>query len=285
MKNNFIKTITKANSKLLFLLIVILSVCQFSSAQLATFPLQSARAVNGNTPEGEAWRPVRTDPNVVTGINAPLPSLYQVSDGPYNANGYRIKTRVAGTGVPWPTSINDNFGFDIPIWPQTGFDMHITSITFKDTTITLNNGGAFTVVPYFQVDGAGPFRPLAGVVPQTVTTANTLVSFGPLNETFYSGHTYVVRFYVFNSDGSTNGKNDEMRINNLIFNGTLTSPPAAAPTVTTTSATATGLYTATAVGSFQNGSGFHTIYQAGFVWVLLPIQQLPHQAVTLPLPL
>lgn len=254
------------NFKIVFLSFVILLLCNVLHAQLATFPLQDPRAVNGNTPEGAAWA-ARTNPNVVTGINAPLASMYQFPDvDPYNSTGYRVKTRVAGTGVAWPTSINDNFGFDIPIKPATGFDMNITSITFKDTTLTLNNGGIFTIVPYYQVDGVGPFVLMAGATPQTVSTANTLVSFGPLNETFYSGHNYVVRFYVFNSDGSTNGKNDEMRICNLVFNGTLTAPPAVAPTVTTTSAIATGLYSANVVGSYQSGAGFHTIYQSGLVW-------------------
>lgn len=265
MKNYCCK-ISAQNYKLVVFSILIILVCNTLNAQLATFPLQSPRTANGNTPEGEARRPLGTDPNVVTGVNAPLPSLYQISDGPYNATGYRVKTRVAGTGVPWPTSINDNFGFDIPIKPAAGFDMNITSIRFKDTTLTLNNGGIFTIVPYFQVDGVGPFVLMAGATPQTVSTANTLVSFGPLNETFYSGHNYIVRFYVFNSDGSTNGRNDEMRICNLVFNGTLTTPPAVAPTVTTTSATTTGLYSANVVGSYQSGTGFHTVYQSGLVW-------------------
>jgi len=266
MKSLLSNTEVTGKFKFVLLSFIVLLVCNTLTAQLATFPLQSPRAANGNTPEGEARRPVFTDPNVITGINSPLPSMYQISDGPYNATGFRVKTRVGGTGVPWPTSINDNFGFDIPIRPQTGFDMNITRIRFKDTTLTLNNGGIFTIVPYFQVDGTGPFRPVAGAVPQTVSAANTLVNFGPLNETFYSGHTYIVRFYVFNSDGSNNGRNDEMRICNLVFEGTLSSPPAIAPTVTIGTAATSGFYSANVTGSFQFGTGFHTIYEAGFVW-------------------
>lgn len=266
MKNSTCK-ISSQKYKSVFFSLAVMLVCNILNAQLATFPLQDPRAANGLTTEGHAWA-AQSNPNVVTGVSAPLSSMYNAPDvDPYNyPNGYRVKTRVAGTGVAWPTSINDNFGFDIPIKPQTGFDMNITSITLNVASFVLDDPAShFTIVPYFQADGTGPFRLLAGAVPQTVNSVTT-VSFGPLNETFYNGHNYVVRFYIFNSNGSTDAKNDEMRINTLVFNGTLSSPPSVAPTVTTTSATATGLHTANVVGSYQSGAGFHTVYQSGLVW-------------------
>lgn len=144
-------------------------------------------------------------------------------------------------------------------------------MTFRDTTpdfdVTPTN---FFVIPYYQVDGAGPWRIINGATPAFVTDPNSAagVNLGPINETFYSGHAYTIRFYVYGS--ASIYKSDYFRIKNLVINGTVSAPPAVAPTVTSTSATATGLHTADVVGSYQFGAAYHSVYYSGWVYSTSP---------------
>lgn len=91
MKNIFIKTIAKAKSKLLFLLVVTLSVCQFSSAQLAIYPL---RTYTGQPPNGTVSfsAPGVNPGTVVTAANMELNN--------YNSAGLRMRTQVASATFP-----------------------------------------------------------------------------------------------------------------------------------------------------------------------------------------
>lgn len=242
--------------------------CNILNAQLATYPLRTPTGANNNTPSGDAQVSL-TSPLVSALTNVPNASMYQVADNPYNGTGFRVKTRVSGSGVPWPASIDNNFGFTIPISPVTGNDMNISNITFDVTYIDTDNPASiFTIVPYFDVDGNNVWQPLAG--PQTANMGTTVpftINFGAINETFYSGHTYRVRFYVYNTDNSGNGKNDEMRIQNLVFRGTVYQPIAQPVTVTTVSVNATGKYTAAASGIYDfNGTNFYLVKQSGFIW-------------------
>ncbi|HOZ76636.1 MAG TPA: PKD domain-containing protein [Ferruginibacter sp.] len=253
--------------KPVFFLFFLFFIGSIANGQLATFPLRTANAVNNNTPPGQAQVSL-TNPNVVTGTLISGASMLQNS---YNGNGYRVKTQLGGTGVPWATAIDNNFGFDIPIKPAVGFDMNITCITFNiyqpDTDFDLGAASHFTVVPYYQVDNAGPWRPLSGSVAQIIDLNTTSVNFGTINETFYSGHNYVVRFYVYNTDGAASAKNDLFRCINLVFCGTTYQPVAQPVTVQTVSAAATGKYSASATGTYDfNANQFYQVQQSGFIW-------------------
>lgn len=267
MRNYTCKIAAQKYKSVLFS-IVILLMCNILNAQLAVYPLRTPNAANNNTPAGDAQVSL-TNPLVSALTNVPCASMYQVADNPYNGTGFRVKTRVAGTGVPWPTSIDNNFGFTIPISPVAGNDMNISNITLDVHYIDTDNPASiFTIVPYFDIDNSNAWLPLAA--PQTANMATAVpftINFGALNETFYSGHTYRVRFYVFNSDGSVDGKNDEMRIQNLVFRGTVYQPIAQPVTVQTVSAAATGKYTASASGTYDfNGTQFYLVKQSGFIW-------------------
>jgi len=261
------KTSFKAFAQLCFkiALLPVLFVCINSTvtAQLATYPLRTAHATNNNTPPGEAQvsltSPLVNAQTLVGGTSMDLNN--------YNASGYRLRTNVSGSTVAWPTVPTDGFGFDIPISPVAGNDMHITSIQVRDTSQSFSNSTTnFYIVPYYRVDGAGPWVRINGAATITVTSSTSAsgYNFGPINETFYSGHSYVVRFYVYADAGAN--KSDNVRIRYLIFNGTISSPPASAPAVSTTSATAAGLYSANIVGGYQAGAAYHNVYQAGLVW-------------------
>ncbi len=230
-----------------------------ADAQLATYPLRTG---TGMPPNGTALA-AGTSPLVTAGT---LVDGGSVVPSNYNSTGYRVKTQVGGTGVPWPSVPTDGFHFDIPLSPVAGNDFTITGITGWDSIHSYANSATrLFMIPYFRVNNTGPWRPLNGAAP--VTIANTPsggFNFGPVNETFYSGNSYVVRFYVYATAG--NDRNDNFRLKFLVFNGTTSAPPAAAPSVSTLTATASGLYTANITGSYQSGPGFHTVYQAGFVW-------------------
>ena len=260
MKNKLVHFFPYSVKGIFFIALLTVVVQNISFAQLAVFPLRNPNVINNNTPQGQAQVSL-TNPNIVTGTLTPGSSMQTAS---YNSQGYRVKTN----SLAWPTSRTDGFGFDIPISPKPNYDMTITCITFNvyqpDTQFDLGAASHFTIVPYFQIDNAGPWRPLAA--PQIVDLTTTSINFGAINETFYNGHTYVIRFYVYSTDGATSAKNDIFRVINLVFCGTVSTPPSVAPTVTTLTATSTGLYTANATGSFQFGAGYHTVSQSGFVW-------------------
>lgn len=250
-----------------FFLFFLFFIGNIANAQLATYPLRTANAVNNNTPAGQAQVSL-TDPNVNAQTLIPGTSMEPLTNA--NQFGYRLRTRMNGNTSPWPTSISNGFGFDIPIAPRAGFDMNITGITLDITDTDFDaTGSFFTIVPYYQVDGAGPWMPLAG--PQVVNDIpnNTIITinFGVLNESFYDGHQYTIRFYVFNSDGSNDARGDFMRIFRLVFNGSTVQPPAQPATVQTVSAAATGKYTASAAGTYSfNGNQFYLVKQSGFIW-------------------
>jgi gliding motility-associated-like protein len=247
------------NFKTCFLsLVIILLVCNTLSAQLAIYPLRT----------GTGQPPTGTVSFSAPGVNpGTLVSGASNEVNNYNSAGYRLRTNIAGSTAPWPTAPTDGYGFDIPFSPVAGNDLHITGMTFRDTTpdfdVTPTN---FFVVPYYQVDGSGPWRILNGATPAIVTdpASPAGLNLGPINETFYSGHTYTIRFYVYGS--ASIYKSDYFRLKNLVINGTVTAPPAAAPTVTATSATTTGLYTANLVGSYQFGPAYHSVYYTGWVY-------------------
>ncbi len=251
----------KCSARLLAAALVLMTLFTHTTlhAQLATYPLRTGSGM----PAAGTALPAGTSALVNAGTladgNSVLPSSF-------NGSGYRIKTQVGGTGVPWPAAPTDGFHFDIPLSPVGANDFTITSITGWDSVHSYANSATrLFMIPYFRVNNTGPWRPVNGASQVTISnTPSGGFSFGPINETFYSGNTYVVRFYVYATPG--NDKNDNFRLKYLVFNGTTSAPPAAAPTVTTVSATATGLYTANVAGTYQNGPGFHTVYQAGFVW-------------------
>ena len=262
MKNKLLSYFPLLLLKLFIAIVGIIVLQNTSFAQLAVFPLRNSNAVNNNTPQGQAQVSL-TNANVVTGTLSPCSSMQ--SPASYNSQGYRVKTN----SLPWAMAINNAFGFDIPIRPVTGWDMNITGITLNlyqtDTDFDLGAASSFTIVPYFQIDNVGSWQKLATA--QTVNLTTTALNFGVINETFYSGHTYVIRFYVYNTDGSASGKNDLFRCINLVFNGTVYQPPALPVNVSTINATATGKYTATATGSYSyNGTQYYLVKQSGFIW-------------------
>ncbi len=257
MKNSTKNFASQISKPTLFTIIIFL-ICGIANAQLAIYPL---RTYTGQPPNGTVSfsAPGVNPGTVVTATNIEVNN--------YNSAGLRLRTQVAGATFPWPTFPTDGFGIDIPFSPVTGNDLHITGITFRDTTPDFDVSPTnFFVIPYYQADGVGPWRIVNGATPAVVTDPASAagVNLGPINETFYSGHTYIIRFYVYGS--ASIYKSDYFRMKNLVINGTVSAPPAAAPTVTSISATPTGLHTADVVGSYQFGPAYHSVYYSGWVY-------------------
>ena len=166
MKKTSLHLTVKARLTTVLFTLLILAFSAATNAQvLATYPLRTANAVNNNTPQGQAQVSL-TNPNVVTGTLVDGASLLQNS---YNGQGHRIKTN----GGDWFGVPINGYNFDIPIKPAVGWDMNINGIkldiTYADFDVT---GSKFTIVPYFQVNGAGPWLPI-GTSQTTGTTGFT----------------------------------------------------------------------------------------------------------------
>lgn len=239
----------------LFLFSFILFVTKQAQAQVATYPLTSGSGGSGTASVAG------TSVNVTTGT---LVSGSQMLASSYNSSGYRVKTN----SLPWPSTITDGYGFDIALSPKTGFDFKLTGLTADINSQSYNTSSTNLYVdPYYQIDGNGVWIKVNGAVAATVTATSTSINFGAVSDAFYSGHTYVFRFYVYAS--AVSDKNDNFRIKNLVFNGTVSAPPAVAPIVTTTSpATAITKYTANVAGTYSFGTGFRPANTSGIVWSL-----------------
>ncbi|UAY53649.1 gliding motility-associated C-terminal domain-containing protein [Ferruginibacter albus] len=241
-------------------LIGVLFSCNVVAQTLATYVLKSGSA---NPPAGTASPAPATSPNVVAGAIAQGANMtYTI-----NSTGYRVKT----DGSNWPGGPTNGYSFDIPLKPVTGNDMNMTGIsldvTYADFDVT---GSTMSIVPYFQVDGAGPWLPLTGTQVTGTTGYTGTLNFGPFSETFYSGHSYVIRFYTWSSDATKDGHNDELRIANLIFKGTTYQPPAQAVTVSTDNAAATGRSTASVTGTYTydnvNPNKYYLVKSSGVIY-------------------
>jgi gliding motility-associated-like protein len=235
-----------------FTLLLLLGVAQNLFAQVATYTLTSGTGGSG------AASATGTSVNVTAGN---LISGAQMQSPSYNSSGYRIKTN----SLAWPTGITNDYGFDIPLSPKTNYDFTLTGITanINSQSYALSSTNLFINI-YYQVDGTGAWRKLNGANIVAVSNTTTSINFGSVSESFYSGHTYLFRFYMYASAGSD--KNDNYRIRDLVFNGTTSTPPAVAPTVTTGAISAITKYAANVAGSYSFGTGFRNALVSGIVW-------------------
>ncbi len=230
-------------------------------AQLATWTLNNTTKF---TPSG-----------VAANITAGLMNADAALGTSFNASGYRVKQGVGN----WPASVptTDLFFIDFPLSPKTGFDATVTGITCNIGATTIASGISMLLNPYYQIDGKGKWYKLANAQSFNLVTP---INFGTINQPFYSGHTYVIRFFVTGLNSAT--KNDNFYLNNVVINGNTTTN-SVVPNITLTSATATGKYTATGLGNYEFSgvalvnAGKQLVDQSGVCWsvntnptVLLP---------------
>lgn len=186
------------------------------------------------------------------GTSFPIP-------GSHNTDGYRCQ--ITGN---WPSAATDNYHLDFPLSPSTGYDLTVTGLTF--TAKTSGSSGANVAALAYQVDGAGAWTSFGS--PQQIPSGGTNnINFGTISASFATGHTYVIRMYLY-AAGSTTTQSRNLYIKNVVFSGgaTLSGP---APTVQTTSATATGFSTASVSGNITD-PGSWPVTVSGFCWGLAP---------------
>jgi len=242
-------------TKPLFAAFIVLFTSIFSYGQLATYPFMSG---SSNPTPGTASA-AGTSPNVTAGTHIILSSME--NSGPYNSQGYRVKT----LSTAWPGGPNDTYGFDIPLSPKAGYDFKLTGITANINNISFKStSGPLQIDVYYQVDGVGTWRKVNGSTSATISTSTTTINFGAISDNFYNGHTYAFRFYVYAS-GATD-KSDNFRLNTLVFNGSVTAPPAVAPIVTTGTPGAVTKYSASVPSTYSFGATYRVAYQSGVVW-------------------
>lgn len=231
---------------MLFAVIVLFSV--HTNAQ---FTATWALTANGSNVAGGAQAA-----NVTAGTMDPFQAT---GTGTYGTNGYGIQT----TRANWPTTASDNYRLDFPITPAAGFDINFTTLTFNSRTS--GGSGNSAVELAYQVDGAGAWIPITGApaFPHTFSGSSTNYS-GTISATFTSGHTYVIRMYVYwMSSSSSAGTNRTNTIGNVVFSGnTVVSGPA--PTVTTTGSSAVTVNSATASGDIT--PVLSPVTESGICW-------------------
>lgn len=230
--------------------------CCCIQAQLATYPLKSGSLTPTNPGVGNAYPSSTglTSANVTTGVVSVGNNLEGATAGSYNSTGLRVKL---GSGFNiWPGSPTDDYHVDVPIAPKPNYDYFITGVSF--VVSVANNSEPLSVQILYRA-GTGPWHNLG-----TAQSCNSVatVNFGTLNEGFYNGNNYTFRFYFFGA-GST--KNQHIRMNNLVFNGTTATPPSVKPTAHTDVASPFSTYAFNVTGHFDQGAGFHVANKAGFI--------------------
>jgi len=186
---------------------------------------------------------------MVPGTNFPNP-------GSHNTDGYQCIQTVGN----WPDVPTDGYNIDFPLSPAGSVDATITGVTC--VAKTSGGSGNSMISLAYQADGAGPWVPF-GTAQAATSGGTTNISFAALTTKFYSGHTYVVRMYVYGS-GTGVSSSRNVRIKTVVFNGAVISPAGTQPTVTTNTAVATGKYTGTVTGTLTAGT--LSITASGVCW-------------------
>ncbi len=222
-------------------------------------------AANTQAQFSATWSLITDASNVVAGPQAgnvvagPMAPFNLTGTGAHNSNGYGIQT----TRANWATSATDDYRLDFPISPAAGFDINFTTLSFNSRTS--GGSGNSAVELAYQVDGAGPWIPIAGTpaFPHLFNGSSNNYN-GTLNVTFTSGHTYVIRMYEYwASSGSSQNTNRTETIGTVVFGGnTVVSGPV--PDVTTTGSSAVAISTATASGSITPVSS--AVTESGICW-------------------
>jgi gliding motility-associated-like protein len=228
-----------------FLFVAVLMHYTSSAQYIATWALTSNKtaAVTG------AQAASVTAGSMVPGGDFPNP-------GSHNTDGYQAIQTLGD----WPTAPTDGLHLDFPLSPVGSVDVTITSVTA--TSRTSGGSGSNLLSLAYQADGAGPW--VAFGTPQTAASGGTSnQNFTGLTTKFYSGHTYLIRMYVYAAgSGVTTSRN--VRIKSVVVNGTVISPAGTQPTVATNNVSAITKYTATATGTLTAGT--LAITTSGVVW-------------------
>ena len=200
---------------------------------------------------------------VVAGVQAAnvnagsmVPGANFVANGAHNIDGFKCQQTLGN----WPSVATDNDNIDFPLSPIGAVNVAISGLTL--TAKTSGSSGNSMISLAYQVDGAGAWTAFG--TPQAAPSGGTTnIDFGVLSTVLNTAHTYVVRMYVYAAGASTS-QSRSVFIKNVVITGT-TPPPGTVPTVLTTAAAATGLYTGTGSGNITSAS-LTPISASGICW-------------------
>jgi len=230
------------------LLLLVCAACLTYSTQaqfVATWALTSNKTVAVTGTQASFV----TAGDMVPGTIFPIP-------GSHNTDGYQAIQTVGD----WPTVPTNGYHIDFPISPNGNADLSISSIT--STIKTSGSSGNNIVSLAYQANGSGVWIPFGST--QTASSGGTSnQSFTGLTTKLYSGNTYLIRMYFYAaSTGMTTSRN--LRIKNVVINGTAITPAGTQPTVTSNTVSAITKYTATATGTLTAGT--LAVTTSGVVW-------------------
>lgn len=235
--------------KTIFQLLLIACVGLVGLQANAQFTATWALTSNKTVVVAGAQSSMLTSGDMVPGTDFPNP-------GSHNTDGYQC----AITTGSWPTVATNGMHVDFPFSPVGNADITLSGLTL--TTRTSGSSGNNLISLAYQKNGTGPWVPFASAIAAPSGGTNN-ISFGSFTQKFYSGNTYVIRMYVY-AQGSGTTSSRTVRLKNVVFTGSGVTPAGTAPSVTTNTATATGLYTATATGNLTAGTLLIT--ESGFCW-------------------
>jgi gliding motility-associated-like protein len=168
-----------------------------------------------------------------------------VAAGSHNTDGF-LNSIPSGN---WPTAATDGLHMDYPFSPNGSVDVMLSTLTL--TARTSGSSGNNMISLAYQANGTGPW--VAFGTPQIVPSGGTTnISFGAVNQKFYSGNTYAIRMYVYAQGTTTSSRT--VRVKTVVFGGTVISPAGTQPAVTTNTATATGKYSGNVTGALVAGT-------------------------------
>jgi gliding motility-associated-like protein len=184
-----------------------------------------------------------------------LPGSAFVANGAHNTDGFKCKIDAGN----WPTIPTDGFHLDFPLGPNAGWNLNITGLTLTARTSGASNANVIGLA--YQADGVGAFTAFG--TPQTAPSGGTnSIDFGVLGQLLPTGHTYIIRMYLYGSGTVSSSRN--LFIKNVVFSGN-TVPPGISPTVLTTAASSTGRSSGQASGNITSAS-LTAITSSGICW-------------------
>ena len=173
----------------------------------------------------------------------------------YNTSGIKCQQSLGN----WPQVPTDGDNLDFPISPVSGYDINLTGLTMT-VKVSSSSGNNLLQLAY-QADGTGPWTLFGGV--QTANSGGTSnINFGALSQTLLSGHTYLIRLYIYAAGATTNtGRQVFVKWVSFTGNTVVSGPP---PSVTTDAASATSSNTGAASGTITPVAS--AVTESGICW-------------------
>ncbi|MES2431647.1 MAG: gliding motility-associated C-terminal domain-containing protein [Bacteroidota bacterium] len=254
----FLKVTTQSNLskhsfKFLSIPVVLLALTLTSGLSVkaqftATWPLLAASQKTPTVTDVQASSVIAGD--MIPGTN--------FASGTHNTDGFKCQLTTV-----WPTVPTDGDNLDFPLSPAAGFDMTITGLTL--VAKTSSSSGANVLQLAYQADGAGPWILFGS--PQNANSGGTnTLNFGALNQTFFNGHTYLIRLYAYAAGSGTNSGR-QLYIKNVTFTGS--AALAGTPPSVTTDAVGSVTYT-TAITTGTITAGTIPVLSSGVTWSTSP---------------